>query len=155
MSLKTFTENLGNGIANRVNQAVTHAKSAIGNIIGTAKASFTSIWDGGFAGISEQGIEELKNALKQYCAAIEDHIASFNTAVPTEGAFAGPIRDASVDYLESIKDLLKAYVSTMKVNLDDLDAAFAAYMKQSNELAANIRSDAESIRSQAAQIKLD
>lgn len=155
MSLSTFASNTINKVGNTVKSLVNDVKSKISNIIGNASANFTSLWDGGFAGISKEGIEELKVALNNYVNEIEAHINEFNPLDCLQGAVAGEIREAVFDYATGVKALLSAYVSTMRVNLDDLDAAFNAYISQTNELAEYITSDADDIRAAAKKIDLD
>ena len=155
MALKQFFQNASQGLENALYTAKSAIKSKLEGIVGSAKASFSSLWDGGFAGIDQNGAGALEQALKNYVQNAEETIALFNSQNKFGEALKGKVLDAMVDYSQAIKELLQAYVTTMKVNITDMRAAFDAYMQQTDELAANVSSDAEAIRSQAASIRLD
>lgn len=155
MSLSSFIGNTVSKVSNSVKNILSDVKSKLSNIVGNAAANFTSLWDGGFAGISREGIEQLRSALNSYVDNIEDHIQQFNTVTAAEGAISGDVREAVSDYSESVKALLSAYVSTMRVNISDLDTAFEAYIRQTDELAGSITTDADALREAAKKIDLD
>lgn len=127
----------------------------LGAIIGGAQNDFTGVWSGGFAGIDAKNLDVIINALTKYVDNAQNTIQSFNENTTFEEALKGEVLTATKEYCAAVKQLFQAYITTMRVNISDAKTAFEAYTTSSNELAANISSDAESIRNEAAKIKLD
>lgn len=132
-----------------------NATNKIKNITGNSKGYFNTLWDGGFAGISETGVADLKLALNNYASLIEEHIALFNASAYLDESLSGQISDAVNAYIEEIKGILKAFVSQIRVNVSDLDMAYDAYMSQSLELTKSIYYDNDDIRNVSKSINLE
>ena len=155
MSLQSFIGDAVRGAQNSITEVFASAKGALENIIGSAASALTNVWSGGFAGISESGIEELKTALNTYIETIEASIASFDEVGNIENALKGDIQVAAQEFIAAIKQLLQAYVTQMRVNRDDLDSAYSNYTQAASDLSTQTSSNADSIRSQAQEIRLD
>ena len=155
MSLQSVVGNTKVGAQNAISNILSTATSSIQNIIGNAKTGLSNIWSGGFAGMSESGMADLKTALKNYCDAIEAQINTFDEEGNISNAYKGNINNAAREYIRSIKELLNAYVTQMKANISEADEAYQNYMTGSESLSQSVSSDAESIRSEASKIRLD
>lgn len=115
--------------------------------------SFTGELD--FVGISEQGFADLKTAFNTYINKMEDIINGFNEKGDIEIALRGDMQTQMVDYIASIKELLVAYVTQMRQNFDDMDAAYEAFKSGDTTIGQNVSSEASDIRSKAGTIRLD
>lgn len=155
MSIQSWWGNVTSDVEGWFNNKLGNIKTKLESVVGTTTTRFTNLWDGGFAGISEQGIEELKNELKNFCSAIEDQIASFDEEGEIANAYKGVIADAARDFIRAIEEILKAYVSTMKVNISEADLAFKNYKAGSQAISQNVIADAADIRKEAQSIRLD
>lgn len=155
MSLQSVIGGLA-GAKDNVNDAIlAQSRARLENIVGNIGAGLSNFWDGGFAGIDENGFEDLKAAIRKYCDVIEGIIAEFNEQAKMESAYKGSIQEASVDFIRSVKEILQAYVSTMKRNIDDANLAFQNYKSGAQQISQNVISDASDIRSEASKIRLD
>lgn len=155
MSLQSFVGDALRGAQNTLSDVFSSAKGTLENIVGSTSTALTNVWSGGFAGISETGIVDLKNALNNYINNIEATIASFDEAGNIENALKGNIQTAAQDFIAAIKQLLQAWVTQMRVNLADLDSAYKNYTEAAADLSTQTSSNADSIRSQAQEIRLD
>lgn len=154
-SLRADYGNMRAGYDNFVTNNVNQGISSMENAVGTFVAGLTSIWDGGFVGINTNNVGEIRDAIKNYCNEIEAHIASFNENASLEVAVKGKMNDASQDFIRSVKELLEAYVSTMKASLTDLEVAVQAMETSDSDLSNQISSNAQDIRSAAQAIRID
>ena len=155
MSLQSGLGNFTAKISDSLDSIFASAKAGIENAIGSVKSGFTNVWSGGFSGINENGVSDLKVAIEKYCTDVETIIASFDEAGNISNALKGKINEAAREYIIQVKELLKAYVSNMRQNLRDLDSALEAYQQSAQSVAQNIQSDAQSIRDSANSIRLD
>ncbi len=155
MSLQSLVGNVTSKVGNTVQDVVGQAKAHITNIFGTVKTGFSNIWGGGFAGIDENGLETLKGSIDTYCQGIEDTIKGFNEDANIEQAYKGVVGDAVRAYCEGVKELLAAYVSTMRTEKEDANTAFQNWKAAASQLASDITADADQIRSQANEIRVD
>lgn len=113
------------------------------------------LWNGGFAGINEEGINTLNSNLDGYCQEIQDIINGFDETGDITSALKGRIQEAAQEFIKAIKDLLTAYVSTIKKEQDEALDAYRRYSEQTEELSTKVEADADDIRAQAQQIRLD
>jgi HPt (histidine-containing phosphotransfer) domain-containing protein len=155
MSLQSRVGDITRGVQDTINEALNQADSLFENIIGNATTALNNIWDGGFAGMSADGMESLKTALENYCKNIEAQIASFNEQGNLEIALKGEAQAAAVDFVGAVKQLLQAYVSRMRQEISEADEAYNNWIAASKGLASDVRSDADDIRSNAASVRLD
>ena len=122
-----------------------------GKVFGKA----VTTWNKDFAGISESGMKDLVTALGKYCDNIEKKIADFASEQKGIDAYQGKIRTSASDYIESIKAVLEAYVSTMRVFIKEAQDAYKRYAEAAGTLAQNVSSDAQAIKQEAQKIRLD
>lgn len=58
-------------------------------------------------------------------------------------------------FIAAIKELLTAYVSTMKQEIEEADEAYQNFMQSGQSVAQDVNSAASEIRSNASSIRLD
>ncbi len=155
MAIKSAIGNLSLGAQDRLSDILNGAKSKFDGIIGSASASLGSLWSGGFVGMSESGMEQLKQAIETYCTEIETIINDFNSEGDIDGALKGEINTAARDFIRAIKELLQAYVSTMRKGKTDADEAWNNWKQASQNISGDVTADAEQIRSDASSIRID
>ena len=154
-NIRSAVGNIGHNIMDNLSSVLTTAKTQIENIIGGATTSLTNVWDGGFVGMSASGKDELKNNLENYCNRIQAIIDGFNHEGDISSAFKGDIEVAAKDFVAAIKELLQAYVSTMRQEISELEDAYNSFIAASSGVAQDVHDAAQDIRSNADSIRLD
>lgn len=155
MSIQSALGNIVSNVKNDLQTLLSGAKSKLQGIVGTISTSLSNIWDGGFAGINENELDTLKDALNNYCNNIDDIINGFDQTTNLDVAYKGAINEAANDFVDAVKEILTAYVSTMRRNIAEADTAFANYKQAAQSIAQDVKSDAADIRSEAQKIRLD
>lgn len=155
MSIRSDLGNVFANVGNDIQTLIGQAKNAISNIFGSCETTLSHIWDGGFAGIDEKGLETLQNEIEKYCQGVEGVINGFNQNARVEQAYKGAIATAAADYVAAVKDFLAAYVSTVRQEKVDASTAFQNYAAGAQTFATDVGSDAQSIRTQAQQMRID
>lgn len=156
MSIRSEVGNFTYSVQDVLSSAVTSAKTHIENIVGTATTGFTNLFSGGFTGMSESGMIDLTNAIERYCDELQSTIDGFDQTGDISVAFAGEYLTSGIyDYIDAIKKLLEAYISTLKQEVEEADAAY----KNLEVVTANVGDDASNmandIRAEAHNITLD
>ncbi|MBQ6841577.1 MAG: hypothetical protein IJO63_05660 [Bacilli bacterium] len=155
ISLSSFFDNIGNDVENWFENLFSGAKTQLENVVGSVTTGFSNLWSGGFAGISESGVEDIKAALKTYCDAIEEQIATFDEEGNISNAYKGEIQTAAREFIRAIKQILQAYVSTMKVSIEDATNAYNNYKAAASDISQDVTADAADVRAQAQSIRID
>ncbi len=155
MSIRSVTNNTISTVGDSIATLVTNAKSAISNIVGTATTGIGNLYSGGFVGMSREGIEQLNTAVENYCQTIEEAIKEFNDEASRADAYAGEISDAVHAYVEGMKEILSAYVSTMRKDQEEAAKAFNEFHSQEQSIAQDVSSDAADIKSNAESIRVE
>lgn len=155
MNIRSTSGNILHNVQDNLSSALISGKTAIENIVGTATTSLSNIWGGGFTGMSKEGIEELKTSLNKYCQEIEELIGGFDQNGDITMALQGDTQTAAYDFIDAIKQLLQAYVSTMRQEIDEADEAYNNFAMSSQSISQDVESAAQDIRSNASQIRLD
>lgn len=155
MSIKNIAGNVVSNISHTLEGGIQGISSRMQNLLGGAVAEVSALWDGGFVGIT-QNPAALVDALTNYINELDDIVEGFNTEAYIDGALKGQAKDAAVEYVRAIKELLSAYTSTYKNFTSILnDMALTSFDQGDKENAQAINSDAEDIRTEAANIRID
>lgn len=155
MSVRSSLGNLSFDVQDVLSSLITSAKTQVSNIVGSVTTSLSNIWDGGFTGMSEAGLAELKIQLTNYCQEIQDLIGGFDQTGDITAALKGDVQTAAYDFIAAIKVLLQAYVSTMKQEIDEIEEAYQNFLRSGQSISQDVKSDASDIRSNANSISLD
>lgn len=155
MSLQSMFNNAVNTAGDAVSSVINSSKVTLQNIVGTASTSLSNLWDGGFTGMSTQGVDDLRAALQKYSADIEALIAGFDEKGDISAALKGDTEAAAVEFIEAIKSLLQAWVTRIKQGIVDLDKAHAQFLEDNSEIATDVKQKAQDIRQNAEAIRLD
>ena len=133
MTIESGLGNLVTGAGNAGQAGLAWANARLENIVGSVKTGLGNIWGGGFAGIS---------------------IERINADVTS--SFAGTELETAVqDFIKAIKELLAAYVSTMRKEIAAINSAYEQYTSGAQNGASNVASNASEIRAAANDIRLD
>ena len=157
MSIQSGLGNIGAGAGNVGQSGLAWATGRIESIMGSVKTGLGNIWGGGFAGISIERIKsDLIPALEKYCKTIESSINQFNAEADVTSSFAGPeVTVAVEDFVGAVKEILAAYVSTMRAEIAMAEKAYIDYQIGAQRVGTNVKSTATDIRAAASSIRLD
>lgn len=155
MSIQSTVGNIQHSVGDTVSTVVSQGKSRLASIVNSTTTGFKGIWSGGFAGMSDTGIKELENQLNKFCNEIDDLISSFDQEGDITQALKGDPQTAAYDFIDAVKKLLVAYVSRMKIEIDEMDKAYDSFKAASKSIAKDVKAAADGIRANAAAIKID
>lgn len=155
MSIRSTVGNIAHNVQDRLASVLSSERTKIENIVGTTTTSLSNIWSGGFTGMSETGIADLKTNLTNYCQKIEDLIGEFDQTGDITSALKGDVQTAAYDFIAAIKTLLQAYVSTMRQEIDEVDEAYRNFVASGQSISQDVNAAADDIRSSASSISLD
>ena len=155
MSVRSNLGNLSHSVQDTLSSVLATAKTQISNIVGSTSTGLSNVWSGGFTGMSESGINDLKTSLTSYCQEIQGLIDGFDQNGDITSALKGDAQVAASEFIDAIKKLLQAYVSTMKQEIAEVDEAYANFVAAAQSISQDVSSDASDIRSNASSISLD
>lgn len=155
MSLQSNISDFNRTVEDSVSNALNYARNAFAQIHGSIETRLSTLWSGGFVGISEDGLHVLENALDAYINRIQGIINGFNPDGDITVALKGAPETAAKEFIESIKSLLEAYVSTMRAEKQEIWEAFNNFQSAGQNIAQQVSQDAEQIRSNAENIRID
>lgn len=155
MSIRSTVGNFSHNVSDNISTALNTAKTQFSNIVGTAKTGLSSVWAGGFVGMSDSGFSELDTAITNYIAEVQDIINGFDETGDISSAFQGELQEAAYDFIEASKETLTAYVSFLKQDQEEMKEAYENFKLAASSVASDVRANAESIRSNANSIRLD
>ena len=153
--IRSTTGNITHNAPDNMASNLSNSKQFVESVIGKIGMQFTQLWSGGFRGMSEQGIAELKTQITKYCESVQDVINSFDQTGDITSALKGEVQTAAYDFIAAIKELLQAYVSTMRQEIQEVQEAYDNFVKAGSSIASDVRSNADDVRSDAARISLD
>lgn len=154
-NIRSSIGNIGHNVMDSLSSVLTTSKTQIENIVGGATTSLSNVWSGGFTGMSETGVAELKTQLTTYCENIQALIDGFDQTGDITSALKGEVQNAAYDFIAAIKTLLQAYVSTMKQEIDEVEEAYQNFVNSGRSIAQDVQAAASDIRSNASSISLD
>ena len=150
-SIGSFTRNTQEG----VRSVISRASGMLDGIVGSATTTVSNVFSGGFVGISTANADSLKNAINNYIQGVQDTINGFNENANLENAYKGEVQAANQEFLRAVKELLQAHITQMRVNLKDFDEVVANYTQSASDLGSQVTQQADEIRQNATQIKID
>src|SRR5574344_77442 len=107
-----------------ISEALGKGNTIVNNTVGTVNTGFSNIWAGGFTGMSKSGMEELKTSLTTYVKEVQEIIDGFDQTGDITSALKGDVQTAAYDFIAAIKELLKAYVSLLRQEIEQADKAY-------------------------------
>ena len=155
MSIQSTVGNIKHSVGDTVSTVVSQGKSRLASIVNSTTTSFRNVWSGGFAGMSDTGIQELKNQLNKFCKEIDDLISSFDQEGDITQALKGDPQTAAYEFIDAVKKLLVAYVSQMRKEISEMDDAYASFVESGKSIASDVNAAAQDIRANAEAIKID
>lgn len=150
-SIGSFTRNTQEG----VRSVISRASGMLDGIVGSATTTVSNVFSGGFVGINTANAESLRTAINNYIQGVQDTINGFNENANLENAYKGEVQVATQEFLRAIKDLLQAHITQMRLNLTDLNEAIKNYEEAASDLGSQVTQQADEIRQNATQIKID
>ncbi len=151
MSIKSYVGNVVRNVENQIDNVKTKASSVVSKFGATA-TSFTSKFSGGFTGMSESGFQQLQQSIETYVSGLESDLetaCNTNKAKIDKGYKGTNIEAAVSEYIEAERDLFKAYVNSIRQEINDASKAY-------RELGKTINSDiVNDIDADTAEVKND
>ena len=141
-----------------LSEKMSSTNSTVANAIGDLSiTAVANVYEGGFAGISESGIKELQTQIRGFANELQNTIDGFDanadlTAGLAEGSKA---QVAASDFIKDIKELLKAYVSTLNAYATIAEEAYANYTSADTSVGGSVDTTSGDVSSAADAIKLD
>lgn len=118
---------------------------------GWAGAAFTVASNGStFVGMDYQKVPVIRDAIRAYVKNIQTVADGLNTDADANQAVHGEITEETKKYLNAIKEITDAYVSSLLVYSDKMQEYYEAYGKSDTSLASDVGQEASSLSSTAA-----
>ena len=154
MSIGSVINNAVHSFKESLSNVFNKTQSSIGNIVGSASTGVNNIFNGGFVGMNEEGMDEVCLALKKYIDDLEAIIDSVTYYEKLESAYQGKVQETVIDYIESVKKLLRSYITRLNQEINEAREAYNNFVQTSQSVANNAQEDADQIRSESEKIKL-
>ena len=155
MSIQSTVGNLVHSVQDGWDDVSNRAASSLTGIVGTLSTAVTTLYSGGFVGLSREGMAELDSALETYIGELEDIINGFNEEADAADAYAGQIKTAVHEYVVAVQALLSAYVTRLRQEIDEANEAFNNMNQADQDISQNVTSDAADVTSDAQSIRVD
>jgi len=155
MSIQSMIGNAVSNVGHAATGALTELGTRLENAIGSASASISSLYDGGFVGLDSSNITTLTDSVEQYVQrlmAISDNFAKTNDI---SGALKGSSAQAAQEYVSAIAALLDAYCTTYRNFNTMANNAVSSFSEGDTSNASSIRDEAQNIITAAEGIKVD
>lgn len=133
---------------------VKDVTSSIKNSIAGATTP-SKIYDGGFAGMNESAIEDVKANIKKYVQEMQASVNSFDDGKEIDTFLKGETNAAAREYVKSVKELMSTYLTGLDQVASGLDSAYAQFQESAKAIATTTMSDADALRSKATGKNLD
>lgn len=135
-----------------VYQDISSAKSAaetkFDQLVGGAKSQVTGMLNGTtVVGINVNEITNMRNAIRDYVSAIEDHLNNVKINADTTQAFKGEYATAVQEYVSAICEACKCVTSELLAFSDKLVDVQEAYQTRDTELKSSIGGSASDVQS--------
>lgn len=153
MSIRSDFGNYASGVGSTLEEIFSGAASTLSSIFNVSGTLIGNIFSGGFTGISEDGLDELKSGIEKLITELESHIKSFNGS-QLERAIKGPMLQATNSYFDAVKEYLSKYVAGLKASIKDIEMAKANFSQGAQAAASDITKDIEDVRAAAQNIDL-
>lgn len=154
MSIRSDFGDFSNLTAVSLDTLFSAGKNALNSILGIGATLGGNLFSGGFTGISEEGLTELKSKITDLITELEDHIKEFN-GHQLETAIKGPLLQATEDYFTEVKNYLSRYVEGLKASINDIETARINFNQGASNAAKDVVSDAQDVKAAGENIKLD
>lgn len=155
MSIENILSNAGAAISNGFKNTASTLGAMFQNAIGSATATFSTLWDGGFVGIDVNNYMVIRDEIDALMTKVEQVLSEFNAQAEFETGVKGEAADAASEYVKAVNELLIAYVTTYRNFIKLADDAVEQMKQGDTQNAASIRSAADEIRARANDIRVD
>lgn len=155
MSIENILSNAGAAISNGFKNTASTLGAMFQNAIGSATATFSTLWDGGFVGIDVNNYMVIRDEIDALMTKVEQVLSEFNAQAEFETGVKGEASEAASEYVKAVNELLIAYVTTYRNFIKLADDAVEQMKQGDTQNAASIRSAADEIRARANDIRVD
>lgn len=153
--IEDIISNTASTVSNYSRAAIDTATNAIKTTVGTAAATISSLYDGGFVGINASNITTITDAVNNMITKIEAEMDNFNVNTEFSVGVKGEAEAAASEYVKAVKELVAAYVSTYKTFIKLANDSVEQMQTGDTANAQSIRTGAEAILKEANNIRVD
>ncbi len=154
MGIQSIIGDVKSNVGQRITSVLDTMYGQVSGLANNAGTFVANVWDGGFAGINESGLADLKQAIESYKNANIDLINEYNEAADLDVTFKGDVQAAVQEFVRNTKELLNAWVSAVEFWSKELDEYALNYKAGASNLASNISSDAQEVKAAASDVDL-
>lgn len=123
-------------------------KQSMKRVTGNIKATFTSVVSGtSYVGINGSKVTYMRDAIRTYVKAIQDHLDKVVADASTSNAFKGDYALAVTEYVKSVEEACKDFTTVLLEFSDNLDVIAELYHSKDAEFASSITSSAKEVQS--------
>ena len=146
-TLATTIHGVTTGVGSLFGNALASIKSGFQTVVGDVTAWAEGIYAGDVTGINMNRLDDMKNAVENYCQKLEQHLDAMQTSVKTDEAFAGGYAEAVTEFLGAIKDCCYAIINNLREFKKKLDEVGEKYSIKNDEVASSLTDQAQELRS--------
>lgn len=155
MGVQQIASNAGSFITHGTNSIMTESSSVLKSLVGSTYKSLESAWTGGFVGLSEENIYEVKDVIEDMVRKVEDCVYDFKYKVDFSEGFKGVVKETAEEYLTGVMEALTSFVSTYRELEKTLEQAALAMEEGDRANKASIEEALAEIREASNRMRVD
>ena len=154
MGWKTDIQSFGFEAQDWIKNGFDQLKQNFSKTVGNVKATFTSVVSGtSYVGINGSKITYMRDAIRTYVKAIQEHLDKVVAEASTTNAFKGDYAVAVTEYVKAVEQACKDYTTALLEFSDNLDIIAEAYHAKDAEFASSITSSAREAESSGSAVR--
>lgn len=135
-------------VGQAVRSTTSQATGIFDSLVGGVKAQLQGVLNGSsVVGINVNEINNMRGAIRNYIAQLEEHLNQVRTNADTTQAFKGEYAVAIQEYVSAICEACKCVTSNLLIFSDKLVAVQEAYQARDTELKSAIGGSASDVQS--------
>lgn len=127
------------------NNLTTNISNWTTGTVNSLKSFGNALWSGDVVGIDETQIPTMKQGVRDYIQALEDHMAQVHAAADTSGAYKGEFTQAIGEYVGAVCECCNCVISQLLSFNDQLTGVEKAYLAKSGDVKADLTSKSEQL----------
>ena len=143
----------GSRAVDKVQSAIDWVGGAKNSVQGWAGSLFTVASNGStFVGMNYDAVPTIRDAIRTYVKNVQTVTDGLNTDADANQAVHGEIEAETKKYLQAIKEVADAYVSTLLVYSDKMQEYYEQYSERDTKLSQDVSDESASLTSKASEI---
>lgn len=146
-TLQNTIEGIKSDLVSSVKTFGNNVQDVLNSIVGNVTSAASGIYGGDVVGINVDHIPTMQQAIRDYVAAIDQHLKEVNAQADTSNAYRGEFATAVHTYVEAVCDACGALTSQLLKFNETLEQVKASYTAQDDSLKSQLGSQASEINS--------